>query len=280
MEEELLQAYRDIFRKKAGEPAWAVHKNTQGHEEELIHCPIPFVGRKYGAGGVRLLVYGSAENLSDYHTAGKTYLDDDSFAIRRHRACFEETRERFYPQVNLQPISDGGLALAAFYLYRRPAEAEGLAPAEFLERIAFANYCKYTIEIRGGAGKRQNVDYAGRAAYLRESHLYLERELAILQPDVILLPRSICEADRAFLEAVRGGALLAPIYQINARTVNLRIRRWPRAAREEVGETVWRWWERLDAPGLRGKTKENFLSVFRYLDETARDCGLDSAARK
>lgn len=61
---ELQKTYREISRAKENNPQWAVHKTS--NTQELVHCPIPFVGKRYADQPVKVLLYASAENLSNY----------------------------------------------------------------------------------------------------------------------------------------------------------------------------------------------------------------------
>lgn len=62
-----------------------------------------------------------------------------------------------------------------------------------------------------------------------------------------------------------------PIYQMNARNINLRIKKYPRTQLHELNPVLREWYEHLGANGITGKTKENFLSVFTYLDDVFRN---------
>lgn len=267
MEKALIELYKHIFSQKKNEPTWATHKNTQGHSHELIHCPVPFVGKYYGQQKPKILLYASAENLSDYNSSGKTYLDCDDYAINRHRNFFDSSAANpdvFFPNVHIQPINDGCLAIAALYVYQKFQGVDNISPnispADFLERIAFANYCKYTIQ------SATNQDYAHNGEYLKESHAYITQDLAILKPDYIIMPKTIYWADQKFIDGLKGTAKIIPIYQINARNINLRIKNWPKRSEAELSPALLDWCRKLGEHGITGKTKENFFSVFSYLD--------------
>jgi len=276
METALLKAYRQIFAGKGNTPTWAVHKTTPGHTDELVHCPIPFVGRQYAKEKVRLLLYASAENLSDYNSKGKNYLDCDDYAVNRHRNSFDlsvTNPDVFFPDVHIQPISDGCLAIAALYVYMRFQAVDRISPADFLEHIAFANYCKYSIQPglarEEGRNRKQarNQDHAGNADYLKESHDYIKQDFEILQPDIIIIPKTIYYTDRRFVDQLKGGSRIIPIYQINARNINLRIKHYPRTEEKDLNEVLHEWYKNLGKHGIRNKTKENFLSIFNYIDD-------------
>lgn len=256
---ELSDAYRCIFAGKANTPAWAVHKKSP--PDELVHCPIPFVGKDYPTAPIKILLYASAENLCGYNG----YLDCDDIALDRHRRWFNESAARqdsFFPNVHIEPISDGCLATVAFYIYSKLAVAENISPSEFLERICFANYCKYTIQ------SASNVDYASDPKKLAESREYIASDTAILCPDIIIMPRSIYKYEKEFISGISGGAMIIPIFQINCRTINCQIsKKYPKADASLLDGTVLDWYRHLGANGITGKTKENFLSVFSYLDD-------------
>lgn len=268
MEKTLIELYKQIFSQRKNAPTWATHKNTPGHSHELIHCPIPFVGKDYVKQNTKILLYASAENLSDYNSNGKNYLDCDDYAINRHRNFFDSSTANsdvFFPNVHIQPINDGCLAIAALYVYQKFQSVDNISPADFLERIAFANYCKYTIQ------SATNQDYAYNGEYLKESHAYITQDLKILKPDYIIMPKTIYWADRKFIDSIKRTAKIIPIYQINARNINLRIKNWPKASEAELNPVLLDWCSNLGKHGITGKTKENFFSVFSYLDDVMQN---------
>ncbi len=266
MESQLRERYKQIFVSRKNEPIWATHKTTVGHTHELIHCPIPFVGKNYREENTKILLYASAENLSGY----TGYLDADEDAIHRHRNFFNRTvanEDSFFPNVHIQPINDGVLALAALYIYMNFHPVDNITPGEFLERISFANYCKYTIQPENQNGRFRNQDYAGNAEYLQQSHAYLKADIEVLKPDYIIMPKSIYRTDREFIDQSKATAKVLPIYQMNARNINLRIKKYPRTPLEELNPVLRTWYEQIHSNGITGKTKENFLSVFTYLND-------------
>lgn len=266
MELQLREIYTQVFAGKKNEPSWATHKIMVGRTDELIHCPIPFVGKDYAQQSPRILVYASAENLTGY----TGYLDSDEDALDRHRNffnCSVAKENCFFPNAHIQPINDGALALVALYVYMKFQPIDQVTPAEFLERISFANYCKYTIQPDNENGRFRNQDYANNVEYLQQSHPYIQADIETLKPDCIIMPRSIYWTDKAFVDQVKGNARIIPIYQMNARNINLRIKKYPRTPLEKLEPVLRNWYEQLYANGITGKTKENFLSVFTYLDE-------------
>ena len=259
----------NIFSTMNNSPEWAVHKTQTGKHNELIHCPIPFVGKNYHAQSKKLLLYASAENLSEYHLSTDNYLDDDEFAIMRHRRFFDssQSEDSFYPDVHIQPITDGGLAVAAYYLFCCINGIDDMTPREFLEKITFANYCKYTISGTLSSTGKQNTDYASNVDFLKFSHDYIESDISILKPDYIIMPKTIYSTDRQFIDSVKGRAIIIPIYQINAKNINMRIKKYPSIDETKLQKPFYDWWLHLGDGVLKGKTQNNFLSIFAYLDE-------------
>lgn len=264
MEKELLETYRRIFAERKNEPSWAVHKHTPGCENELVHCAIPFVGEDYGSQKTKILIYASAENLSWYKE--KCYLDDDTLAITRHRNSFNDSRSKpdlFFPDVHIQPFNNGYLTIIALYIYlKKCQDVEQMTPTEFLERISFANYGKYSITAP------KNIDYAKDREKLAASHAYIEQDLKILRPDVIVMPGTIYNTDRDFVDRHKGNAEIIRIYQILPRTINSKkmISKHDPADVNTLHPVVKDWYEHLKA-WKNNRTTENFLSVFPYLDE-------------
>lgn len=253
----LLSAYRDIFKSKGNTPDWACRKlNSNG----LIHCPIPFVGRKYFDQPIKILVYASAENLSNYNG----HIDDDTKAINRHRYTFEETKAtRFFPNVHIQPFNNGALVLCAGYILSKLFGLDDVTPAEFLETIAFANYGKYTIETDGS-----NSDYAGNPKKLKESHEYIKADVEILQPDYIVMISQMYNGkgmQKSFIDDIKGHARIIPIYQITPTTINnpRTFRKFPPIVLNNLHPTLRKWYENFHAGAI---SSDYFLSVFTYLD--------------
>lgn len=280
----LLEAYDAIRRERGNNPEWAVHKRNS--PAELVRCTIPFVGKRYGEQSARLLVYASAENLSGYYPGNARewvgdWLDDDRQAENRHRRCFEspelqQKKNPFFPHVHLEPMNNGCLATAVYYIASRLFGAEPAQPRDFYETIAFGNYGKYSIEtdfqrsLRLGAeqgGRKANIDYAGKTELLAQSHDFIRADIEVLRPELIILPASVYKADAEFIDSVRGGAAILPIYQMNARVINQYIApNYPAYDVEKLSPAVKLWYSELCEGGMTGKSKENYRSVFTYLD--------------
>ena len=77
MEGKLRAAYEKIFSEQQNQPDWAFRK--ENNQDELVRCPIPFVGKNYAQQKVKFLVYASAENLNpaQYDQHDYKLLKDD-----------------------------------------------------------------------------------------------------------------------------------------------------------------------------------------------------------
>ncbi|MDD5022110.1 MAG: hypothetical protein PHR82_08310 [Endomicrobiaceae bacterium] len=95
IQEELKQEYKRIFDVANNRPTWAAKKKT--NKNEIIHPTIPFIGENYD--NTKLLLYASAENLIYYYrekNKNNLYLDNDNFAINRHRENCNKSKEQFF----------------------------------------------------------------------------------------------------------------------------------------------------------------------------------------
>ena len=276
LEATLLERYRSLGNEN--EPVWAVHKRNS---DEIVKATIPFIGKNYGEQSKKILVYASAENLSGYWKGNtKTWvgdwLDDDLSAENRHRRCFQESiikQDSFFPNVHIGPMNDGYLATAVYYIAAKLYQVDFDNPKNFYETIAFGNYGKYSIETarqrnaRKGVddvGSNANMDYAGNRELLAVSHDYIRADLEVLNPDCIIMPKTMYWADKAFIDQNKGNAHIVPISQMNTRVVNCHIvRMYKGYERAALPHSVQKWYDELPK-GI--KAKEKYLSVFTYLD--------------
>ena len=268
VEKVLLESYKQIFKNKKNDPSWAVHKRSDGHTNELVHCSIPFVGKKYGEQNTKILMYASAENLTGY--CG--HLDNDDYAVNRHRNKFEETAGKenfFFPNVHIAPIEDGCLAIVALYVFMKLEKIGEVTPADFFEMISFGNYCKYT------KASVKNEDYVSDFEMVEKSHDYIRKDFEVLKPDCVIMPKSIYDKHRGFIDGIKGEAKIIPIYQINAGNINRIIKRkYPLFDEENLNNVVKYWYDNLKDNGINGTTKTNYLAVFSYLDDVLKNNGI------
>ena len=82
-----------------------------------------------------------------------------------------------------------------------------------------------------------------------------------------MIPKTIYEADRSFIDAIKGNAQVIPIYQINSKNINMRIKAYPPIKECDLYPMIRTWWIHLNDGVLKGKTQQNFLSVFNYVDD-------------
>lgn len=272
LERDLLERYRRIG--KECEPDWAVHKRNM---DGIVKATIPFIGKHYVQQTKKILVYASAENLAGYRKSKPDWwkgdpLDNDLWAENRHRRSFEEWNkgnEGFFPNVHIAPMNDGRLATAGLYIVWKLFGLEFNTPGEFYESIAFANYGKYSIETAQQRGERlgqetrksrANMDYAGNSELMSVSHKLIQADLDVLKPDCIIMPKTMYWADKAFVDAHRGEAIIVPISQMNSRVINCHISRmYSPYEMERLPLTVQKWLVKLEKA-------EKYLSVFGYLD--------------
>jgi len=264
LENLLLQEYSRIF-KQTPPPPWAVRKKS--NPSEYIHPSIPFVGKHYTE--TSLLLYASAENLAQYCKQSNPlpHLDNDSIAINRHRYCFENySQGRFFPHLHLGPVNNGSLVVITAYLMMHLLGLEFNNPSELLEHIAVANFGKFSI-----ASQERNIDYAGSIDKLSFSFEYVKADLTILRPRIIIIPKTIFnhkEVKELIFSTCHNPPLIIPIYQINPTTINTRITRFPKKEKAELPAWLVQWHESLPQHGnITGKIKENFYSVYSYLDQ-------------
>lgn len=258
----LSDRYQLTFKSSQGNPSWAYRKISK--TEEPIHPPIPFVGKHYFDQPIKILLYASAENLRGYNG----YLDDDLFALHRHRYYFDQSikePQTFFPWVHIAPINNGALVLCAAHILSRLTELPDMNPSDFLETIAFGNYGKYTLRPEGGT---RNIDYAAQKKKLDVSKPYVAADLEILKPDYIIMVGTSYHgtgAQKDFVDSHADGAKIIPIYQITPTTVNSPnlFRKHPPIDKTRLHPTLIRWLDHFHAGAVSGA---NFMSVFSYLD--------------
>lgn len=112
-----------------------------------------------------------------------------------------------------------------------------------------------------------NIDYAKDGLKLEESRDYIMADIQRLRPQYLIMPKSIYETEKKFIDERKGSTKIIPIYQINAGTVNRLIaKKYPICDMNKQNESVVNWYHHLEKNGISGKTKENYRAVFSYLD--------------
>lgn len=263
IQEELKYEYKRIFNNSNNRPTWAAKKKTNANE--IIHPTIPFIGKSYN--NTKLLLYASAENLTYYYNdknRDNLILDNDNFAIDRHRENFNQSKEQFYPNVHLQPVDNGSLVVMMFYILKHlNSNLSYNKPIELLEDISCGNFGKFSIDPKT-IGK--NIDYANDIDKLSYSFEYIEADLKILQPKILIMPCTIyrhLRVQQLITKNVDGCKILR-IYQITPTTINLHIKKYSNKQANEIG-ILYKWHQEINGR-IKGKIKENFRSIYTYLD--------------
>lgn len=277
LEQKLLQSYSNVTQNN--EIDWAVRKR---HSDELVKPTIPFIGKYYDKQKIKILVYASAENLAGYYKGNKTEwiedeLDNDVIATNRHRYFLnkkEYSKDSFYPNVHLGPINNGSLSLAAYYLATKINTDFNYLPIEFYETIAFANYGKFSIEtelqknIRLGkeqVGEKANID---PIEYRATNRKYIELDIGILKPDIIIMPDSIYNDEKKFIDMCTDNIIVLGIHMLFPWVINPHIaKKYPKYQVEQLEDSVGNWYNHLSQDKMTGQNKVNYLSVFSYLDD-------------
>lgn len=264
--DKLLVAYKNLFTEQSalGLLYWA--QNKLSSPETIVSPTIPFVGKNYLAQSTKVLLYASAENLSNYSDPKKGgWLDNDEVAINRHRRWYNCSAEKkFFPNVHIAPISDGSLLIVLRYICEKLGIDMPTTPKEFMEAIAFANFGKFSIRT-----KSSNIDYPKDIEKLDCSMPYIKNDLEILKPDIIVMFKTMYSTQRLKIDAAKGEAKIIGITQINARTVNTNLRKYYDLKNEEdLSQVIRDWYDirNFHENKFKNRTHHNFLSVFTYLD--------------
>ncbi len=239
--------------------------------------PIPLVGQHFELGrGV--LVYASAENLRWLHREAvpARFTSDDAW--NRYRVRYEQAGQPgdgFFPDVGIQPVSDGGLMCAALFAAQRLDLPQADAPRTFLQQIAVTNWGKFSIR-----SEDRNRDYAYDPRKLVESLAYVVTELTLLQPALALVPDTIWR-HRMVRQAMRGASpstLYAPLPQFNATVINCHLVELSKAGRRLASEFT----RSPLATWMQHLRRINHEDAWRYLarvDQALSACdGLNTAS--
>ncbi len=245
MQKALVQRFRDTF---TNTPKWAWPFNP----------PVPLVGKNYKP-GKGLLIYASAENLAwlTGMTIPERFRTEDAW--NRYRIAYEQSgrcSNTFFPDVGIQPVTDGGLFAAGLFVAGKYSLPQRARPRSFLETIAVSNWCKFSIE-------PTSQDYVADVKKLTASLPYVVGELVLLQPAVVLIPKAVWR--HSILQAVMRGASpksrFLPVPQFNSTVVNCHLGKYEHAARQLrerlTGTPLGRWMDNL--------RRVNQANAWRYL---------------
>jgi hypothetical protein len=232
---ELIERFKMLDQ---GSPPWAWP----------FHPSIPFVGQRFRPGR-SILVYASAENFTWLNGKPTPKRFTTDAAWNRYRVRYEEAGRSsgdFFPDVGIQPATDGGLLAAALFVSERLGLPLAKRPRTFLEYMAVTNWAKFTIRSRG-----QNRDYIDHYGKLTCSLPFVITELSVLQPAAVLIPRVVWR--HPMLAAAMRGASprtrFLPLPQFNATVVNCHLLRHNAAAhslrRHHRGQSLDLWMSHL-----------------------------------
>jgi hypothetical protein len=276
----LEQENDEFLRDKKSKDYWCVLNKDS---KKPIKPTIPFVGKKYaevvnshGSEGLpKILMYASAENLSEYDLGEpdefrSNIKQDESISWNRHRISYVKIGGEFFPYVHIQPVTDGGLMCAALLVnYMMTREWYSDNPKVFLETLAVANAGKFS---RAGSNK----DYAGSLKYMKPSLAFIEEDLKLLNPDVVIIPRTIyrtiCKNEpvKKLLDVRK----VVPIYQISHWNMK-HLEEYKKCAeklKEKIGNSVLgEWTEKI------AHRRIDFYCFYAHIIESLKKTGIDTS---
>lgn len=248
--QEMIPAFQRIYRGYPdGDPFQA-----QPHPPS-----IPFVGARYTPGR-SMLLYGSAPDLGGNGDAKQPPFDSEH-VWDRHRWVFDHKPQngRFFPAVDVGSVEDGGLLAAGFLVAERLGLPRDEIPRQFLETIAVASWCKFTEE------SIPRDDYIAEARKCEPSFPFVQTELEILKPAIVLYPRSLPEGFREAMQRLLPKTLFVPVSRFQPRVITPELTVNALQLRAQVlramycGEPLGKWVNQL-TPGQ--KTREQ---AWRYI---------------
>lgn len=247
---ELIQRFKATYDKP---PNWAWP----------LKPSIPLVGQTYKPGN-GLLVYASAENLTGLNheinerfTSGAAW-DRYRFQYKSSGRCSKD----FFPDVGIQPMTDGGLFAAGLFIAEKLNLEKGETPRSFLETIAVSNWCKFSIK------SATNKDYLYNIEKLTASLPYVVHELTLLQPRVVLIPKKIWNwpSLREAMESASPSSRFLAVSQFNASVVNRSLKNDDCSAKqlkEQLKDTLLARWMKE----LKRMNKDNAWRYIAMLDK-------------
>ena len=177
------------------------------------------------------MIYASAENLSWLNDEPTPARFKTEKAWNRYRVRCEKAgrcSKDFFPDVGIQPVTDGGLFAAGLFVAEKLGLPIRAHPRTFLETLAVANWCKFSIQ------SGTNRDYISDVKKLTYSLPYVIDELVVLQPAIVLIPKPVWR--HPILRAAMIGASpytrFMPVPQFNATVVNCHLQKYDRDSRK------------------------------------------------
>lgn len=219
---ELIQRFKDTFEDTL---------NGTPHQWAWPFKPsIPFIGENYKP-DKGLLIYASAENLSWLNNKPPPQFFTDEDVWNRYRVQYEmsgRNSEDFFPYVGIQPANDGGLFAAGLFTTVKYNLQQEENPRPFLETIAVTNWNKFSIR-----SPDRNKDIRG-IKKLTASLAFVVAELMVLQPAVVLIPRTVWRHLKlqTAMQAASPQSEFLDVPQFNATVVNCHLGSYEEKARE------------------------------------------------
>ncbi len=238
---ELIQRFKDIFEK--------THNNKPPYWAWPFKPSIPLIGENYRP-DKGLLIYASAENLS-WHNNKDNPLHQffaEEHVRDRYRAQYEKkgrNTDDFFPYVGIQPANDGGLLAAGFFIAIKYGLQQEENPRSLLETIAVTNWNKFSIR---SPGKNEDIRDLKK---LTASPPFVVAELMVLQPAVVLIPRTVWKYLKlqAAMKAASLQSEFLEVPQFNATVVNCHLGSYEEKAgqlrKDWQGTPLTRWMSNL-----------------------------------
>jgi hypothetical protein len=177
----MLKRYMDIYSKN--------EKPT-----DMFNLPpaIPFIGKRYHNMSPKIISYASAENLSDYYddelkpTDSKLHQLETREQINRARYYYSNHSGDF-PHIHIEPFNTGNQLLITRHILTKLGYNSlfETTPFGFIEQIVAANPGKFSIAVKG------NKDYASDPQKMNFSINYIQEDLNLLKPNIVILPGTI-----------------------------------------------------------------------------------------
>jgi len=159
---QLLHLYKDTFRKE-GQPSERYYQTKP---------TIPWVGDHYGEH--RILIYASAENLSDCYITKNEPPFKTEKAFNRHTYFLNEKGKG---EIGIEPFDRGGLRLVGIMCLRKLGFE---VPKDITSCVAVANLSKFSLKRNGS-----NADVKTKRD-MKPSCNYLQIDLEVLKPNLII----------------------------------------------------------------------------------------------
>jgi hypothetical protein len=229
---ELLKRYKKEF-KISKSPSWAFPSQDWDYSKTPLKKPfppsIPFIGNNYYQAPKKIALYASAENLAHYGRKPETvpeFLCDER-AWNRHREANLEGWDKFFPRLHIGPVENGSLLCAVHFICNHLNLSVPDDPRLFLENLVVGNVGKFSIAGDRSKKKDTNHDYAGSINYLEASLPFFKMDLKVLQPEILILPKSMYthQEVKNSISEILPEVTIIPVPQFNSTVVNIHLKR-------------------------------------------------------